>query len=570
MVGRMLVLVTLVLLAGTAYPLELDFTPAVSDAAPLGASDSKKCKKLLKDWNKKPKASTLTKLIKNECDLPANQSVTLTAGTVFTVNSQSDERDRDPGDGICEANSRGSNQCTLRAAIMEANARGGQDTINIPSGTYQLTRSGREEYGAELGDLNIRDSVILMGAGSASTLIDAAGIDRVFDIRNRSVVKFVGLSIANGNPGRGNGAGISNTDGDLTLEDVIVRNSTTTDGDGGGIHSDGPLRMLRSSVLQNSSATGSGGGIATSNTATLDQVIVRANTVGDRDGGGLFSAGGQLTIINSTFEGNSATHRDGGGIRSNGVTTISSSTFTSNSAGRDGGGIHLAGSNTGELRNVTIHSNRASSRGGGVSSDNVATILNATIVSNSASFEGGGVFRSNGTLNLTNTILWNNTASNCAGGISSAVSNLDSGVSCGFGAGNLTNTDPRLGSLALNGGATQTLAPQSGSPAIDGGTNSNCPAQDQRALSRPADGNSDGNIICDIGAVEITTVSVSPPANGAKCAEFPSHAAAQAFLRANPSDPWNMDANRNGLACEGSDGAGFMPDPRDYTLVIRS
>ena len=49
----------------------------------------------------------------------------------FTVTSTVDEPDANPGDGVCDD---GGGRCTLRAAIMEANARSGADTIafNIP------------------------------------------------------------------------------------------------------------------------------------------------------------------------------------------------------------------------------------------------------------------------------------------------------------------------------------------------------------------------------------------------------------------------------------------------------
>ncbi|HYW75682.1 MAG TPA: DUF11 domain-containing protein, partial [Gammaproteobacteria bacterium] len=45
--------------------------------------------------------------------------------------------------------------------------------------------------------------------------------------------------------------------------------------------------------------------------------------------------------------------------------------------------------------------------------------------------------------------------------------------------------------------ATQT------SPAVDAGNNANCPNNDQRDSLRPADGNLDGNFVCDIGAYEL-------------------------------------------------------------------
>src|SRR5688572_10642882 len=53
----------------------------------------------------------------------------------FTVNSTADQPDVSPGDGICRT---ASNNCTLRAAIMEANASPGADTITLSAGVYAL------------------------------------------------------------------------------------------------------------------------------------------------------------------------------------------------------------------------------------------------------------------------------------------------------------------------------------------------------------------------------------------------------------------------------------------------
>ena len=76
--------------------------------------------------------------------------------------------------------------------------------------------------------------------------------------------------------------------------------------------------------------------------------------------------------------------------------------------------------------------------------------------------------------------------------------NLDSETSCGFtAAGDISNTDPLLGPLQDNGGRTWTHALLPGSPAINQGTNSTCPATDQRGIARPQMG------ICDIGAYEL-------------------------------------------------------------------
>jgi hypothetical protein len=64
------------------------------------------------------------------------------------------------------------------------------------------------------------------------------------------------------------------------------------------------------------------------------------------------------------------------------------------------------------------------------------------------------------------------------------------------------------------------------------------------------------------------TVSGATP--GAACSNFTSQAAAQAYLRSNPSDPLKLDdGDRDGVACEGIDGAGFMSPPMDTAPVPR-
>jgi hypothetical protein len=110
------------------------------------------------------------------------------------------------------------------------------------------------------------------------------------------------------------------------------------------------------------------------------------------------------------------------------------------------------------------------------------------------------------------SIVANNTGNNCFGGISDRGYNLESTTDCGFtGTGDLQNTDPKLdpNGLQNNGGSTQTIALQQGSPAIDW-VASGCPSTDQRGNARP-DGTSESK--CDIGAYEssytpVLTVSV--------------------------------------------------------------
>src|ERR1700682_1707889 len=73
------------------------------------------------------------------------------AGLTFTVNANTDAVDVNPGDGVC-ATALG--KCTLRAAVQEANATLGADTIVLPAGTFKLTIVGDDDTAAA-GDLDI-------------------------------------------------------------------------------------------------------------------------------------------------------------------------------------------------------------------------------------------------------------------------------------------------------------------------------------------------------------------------------------------------------------------------------
>ena len=64
--------------------------------------------------------------------------------------------------------------------------------INIPNGIYQLTIAGASENAANTGDLDILDSVTIIGGGSAGTFVQAGGsagtgIDKVFSVNPKSL-----------------------------------------------------------------------------------------------------------------------------------------------------------------------------------------------------------------------------------------------------------------------------------------------------------------------------------------------------------------------------------------------
>lgn len=102
----------------------------------------------------------------------------------FTVNSTGDQTDVTPGNGVCAT---AGGQCTLRAAIVEANNLMGADTINVPAGTYTT--------GSVLA---VSTNVTINGAGARDVTVRASsGI--VMQVTGEAVVS--GLTITGGTMG---------------------------------------------------------------------------------------------------------------------------------------------------------------------------------------------------------------------------------------------------------------------------------------------------------------------------------------------------------------------------------
>ena len=105
----------------------------------------------------------------------------------FFINSFADAVDLNPGDGTVDTGTPG--EVTLRAAIMEANALVGDDTIMLDAGNYSLTIAGTNEDGAATGDLDITDNLTLIGTGASVIQVDGIGIDRALSRSSRCLTR---------------------------------------------------------------------------------------------------------------------------------------------------------------------------------------------------------------------------------------------------------------------------------------------------------------------------------------------------------------------------------------------
>ncbi|MFQ5342076.1 MAG: CSLREA domain-containing protein, partial [Anaerolineae bacterium] len=240
---------------------------------------------------------------------PAKSSEAAVGGATIAVNTTADELNAD-GD------------CSLREAIQAANtnsavdactAGSGDDTINLPAGTYILALAGANENGNATGDLDVWGNLVINGAGAASTIINGGGIDRVLDSYGSFTVEINGVTITNGG-GVFAGGGIYNTIGALTLNNSIVSGNVAQMGAGGGIfNNQGTLTVNNSTVSGNT--TDIGGGIYNYGWPGANLTLINSTISGNtaEEGGGIYNWQGTVTLANSTVSGNTVNQAGGGG-----------------------------------------------------------------------------------------------------------------------------------------------------------------------------------------------------------------------------------------------------------------
>src|SRR5262245_21361458 len=217
----------------------------------------------------------------------------------FAVDSTDDATDATPGDGQCATKAGG---CTVRAAIQEANALPGSDSIRLPSGTFLIAREGADDDQCIDGDLDITSSITINGDSASGTFIDGNHRSRVFDVRPTGAAVISRVTIQNGSAERGGGVRVEG--GTLKLTDVTVRDSQAAQAGGGIWNDQGVLELLRSTISGNV-AHDAGGGTANGGTATLRNVTISGNTA-DVTGGGLHNLG-SATLSNTTVATNTLT-----------------------------------------------------------------------------------------------------------------------------------------------------------------------------------------------------------------------------------------------------------------------
>jgi hypothetical protein len=226
------------------------------------------------------------------------------SGCTFTLCDPSEyvvTRADDVSSGLCSAGN-----CSLRQAILASNACHGVQTVRIPAGTYILTHVGGGENNNASGDLDIKDSVSIVGDGMP--VIDGFASDRVFDIRPGATVEMSGLVIQNGKVPTADdpyGGGIANR-GNLTLTGTLIRNNVSRNPveGGAGFYNDvtATASISHTAIVSNVSAARAadegGGGVVNLGDLSLDDVTISGN-----GGYGIYNFG-HLEIAYSTLTDN--------------------------------------------------------------------------------------------------------------------------------------------------------------------------------------------------------------------------------------------------------------------------
>ena len=393
----------------------------------------------------------------------AESSIQLT----FVVNTTTMNPDTNPGNGIC-ADSSG--QCGLIAAMQEANALAGADSISIPAGTYYLP-----------GRLEPTDPVTITGAGMNSTVIHGRDADfqPAFQIKanvtinnveirefsqalviastqsNRTVV-LSGVRVTNcGNAAAELGPAVTNTCSTCTLQIASSVISNNFSDACGAISNYGSLSISNSTLSGNTALSSYGGAVCSSgigNSMSVTNSLIYSNSASNSengDGGAFDIRSGIYTIALSEIFGNTAGRGGGALAISFGTLSLSQTKIDGNNANY-GGGLALSG----DLVNIDqclIKDNHATGYGGGMYVWKSATVSNSSIVNNTAGAKGGGAALNDQTLTIVNSTISGNSADADGGGLhtsNDAIARLANVTVLD----NTADADLTDGTLAMGGG----------------------------------------------------------------------------------------------------------------------
>ena len=244
-------------------------------------------------------------------------------------------------------------------------------------------------------------AVNIIGPGASSLTITttaAAGSYDLFSVEGIGDAVISGLTVTKNRIK-------SLNDGKFTLDGVTVSGSTGAYGGALYAGNDGELEII-DSTFENNTATTNGGAvyIYNDNDATISGSTF-TNNESLADGGAIFGEiHYNVTIVDCTITGNSAAD-DGGGLafyakKPDNVLSITDTTIDANDAGDLGGGLKIDAQDPliVSITNSTVSNNTAQTDAGILFDEGgiTATINNSTISANAALYGSGGVYIGSG------------------------------------------------------------------------------------------------------------------------------------------------------------------------------
>ena len=288
------------------------------------------------------------------------------------------------------------------------------------TGYYKMTITGINNYGDSIVyTIHVVD-IITSWSALKNALTDASGTISVY--RNLSADEDDGALVVSGNM-------VLNLNG-YTLN--RNRTAETADGCVIKVESGASLKIINGTITGGWN-NGSGGGIYSEGNLTLDTVVVFNNKC-KATGGGIYCKDGSFNMTGGGIIHNETTHDGSGGAGGGGIYAdlvaafeMNNVTVTENSTISKGGGIRLRINTTDTyyINNCTITKNKSSvhkeSKGGGVyfdSSDGKGSlnVSGGLICVNTVSEEGGGVYVNQGIVSIQNCDLLGNVVSIGIGG----------------------------------------------------------------------------------------------------------------------------------------------------------
>lgn len=313
--------------------------------------------------------------------------------------------------------------CTAAAltdAITDANGKGGGTIELARDCPYTLTAAYE---GGDNGLPRIDVPITLRGGKGTSIARASADMFRIFEV--------------------GGSAGF------LTLDDLTVKNGSSSDDGGAVLVGNGRTLLLKSVTLTRNRAVGNGGAVANAGgRVILRDSKVEKNTA-DADGGGIHTTDGVVSIDYSAVGGNRAGANGGGVASEGGYVTTALSTVDKNEAVGDGGGIYNNG--TADIRSTGIIGNRASGNGGGIRNADTLVVGRSSVNKNTAA-NGGGIYNT-GNAWIGRSVIKDNTADAQGGGL---WNNNEATVETSDITGNETRDASSMGGGVYNEGGVDT------------------------------------------------------------------------------------------------------------------